>query len=198
MSNSALAAAKSWRRHAARMQRALIALLGLGSADLLLLDGWAAPALLRTTEVNAITVAPARSPEARQIPAPRPLPLPPMLQPLPQLSAADWSGPSVRQAEVFFTTGVWWIGPRGHKALSDALPRLTANRHPILVLGYADGAGSREVNQRISDARARVVTNILLESGIEAARIHAHGLGEINPNESGRDRRVDVRLGETP
>jgi outer membrane protein OmpA-like peptidoglycan-associated protein len=205
MSSPALAAAKSWRRHAARMQRALITLLGLGSLDLALLDGWAAPALLRTTEVNAITATstntstttPAALPATRARPT-LPAPLLPMLKPLPQLSAADWGGPSLRQADVYFTTGVWWIGPRGHKALADCLPRLQSNHHPILVIGYADGAGTREVNQRISDARARTVSAVLLESGIDAARIRARGRGEISSNESGRDRRAEVRLGETP
>ncbi len=51
----------------------------------------------------------------------------------------------------------------------------------IEVSGHTDADGSETTNQRLSEARARAVTNYLTNKGIEASRIVTVGYGEARP-----------------
>lgn len=71
----------------------------------------------------------------------------------------------------------------------------------IEVAGHTDNVGNDADNQRLSDARARSVSNILTRSGVAAVRIDVVGYGESRPiannnTESGRqaNRRVELTL----
>jgi OOP family OmpA-OmpF porin len=70
----------------------------------------------------------------------------------------------------------------------------------ILVWGYADTAGPRPYNQRLSDRRAEAVARYLEGKGVSPSRMQQRGFGETNlavqtPDNTPeqRNRRVEVR-----
>jgi outer membrane protein OmpA-like peptidoglycan-associated protein len=69
----------------------------------------------------------------------------------------------------------------------------------ISVEGHTDSVGTNEYNQRLSEARARSVSQALINRGVSRRRIHSKGLGESDPIASNstdvgreRNRRVEV------
>lgn len=69
----------------------------------------------------------------------------------------------------------------------------------IRVYGHTDIVGSAEVNQKVSEERARKVAAFLVDNGISASRIEAEGMSFNNPvadnsTEEGRakNRRVEI------
>ena len=51
----------------------------------------------------------------------------------------------------------------------------------ITVVGHADRLGDADYNQRLSDARARTVRELLVQEGIPASHITAYGRGSTQP-----------------
>jgi outer membrane protein OmpA-like peptidoglycan-associated protein len=80
------------------------------------------------------------------------------------------------------------------KALKDERLR---NLH-FRVEGYTDASGTELYNEKLSERRADSVTQFLVSSGIDAARISAVGLGESHPRTPDPydpvNRRVEMRL----
>ena len=201
-------------------------LLGMGAADLVVLNYWAVPSALeqtdmlaaRTMPLAAAESTPQQPPEARvalpaKVEAPvRPPPsaapaaaAEPEVLPAPKLAARPAQlKPSVvreRCALLLFGKGNWWIGSRGHRILDEALPRLLADKRTVEVIGYADSRGATDLNQRISEERARAVTEALIRAGVPERRIRTIGAGERYADGSGLDRRTEVSLsdgGEAP
>ena len=71
----------------------------------------------------------------------------------------------------------------------------------IEVQAHTDSRGTKEYNQWLSDKRAEVVKQYLVENGIAPSRIEAHGYGETRPLETNdtpegrsRNRRIDFRV----
>lgn len=69
--------------------------------------------------------------------------------------------------------------------------------------GHTDSRGSKQLNQRLSDARANAVRDYLVENGIEQFRLSATGYGESQPIASNdtaegraQNRRVEINLVE--
>lgn len=52
---------------------------------------------------------------------------------------------------------------------------------PIIIEGFTDSVGSRELNQELSEDRARAVRDYLVKRGIDPNRIELEGRGESNP-----------------
>jgi outer membrane protein OmpA-like peptidoglycan-associated protein len=74
-----------------------------------------------------------------------------------------------------------------------------ASARKTLVVGHTDATGSAELNQRLSEQRARAVGQILAEAGIAATDIYYQGAGSSRPlgdnsTEAGRteNRRVEM------
>ena len=74
-------------------------------------------------------------------------------------------------------------------------------RH-VVIEGYTDSMGSASSNRDLSQRRAGAVRNFLIQNGVDASRITAHGYGEASPvvpntSEAGRlqNRRVEVIIG---
>ena len=75
------------------------------------------------------------------------------------------------------------------------------DRTLIDVNGYTDTTGSPQYNQKVSQARAEAVADVLVDDGVNAARISPRGFGEThlrvptgdNTNEP-RNRRVEIRI----
>jgi outer membrane protein OmpA-like peptidoglycan-associated protein len=80
------------------------------------------------------------------------------------------------------------------KALSD---KRLSSAH-FVVEGHTDALGSDEYNMGLSERRAQVVKNFLLEKGVSTAMVTAVGLGEKKPRESDPadplNRRVEMRI----
>lgn len=71
----------------------------------------------------------------------------------------------------------------------------------IQIDGHTDSTGSREYNQRLSEARATAVRDVLLANDIQIARTQVTGYGETKPiannySDKGRaeNRRVNLKL----
>lgn len=63
--------------------------------------------------------------------------------------------------------------------------------------GHTDSTGDSLDNQKLSQARAQVVTNVLIEKGLDATRIKAIGFGQnypIAPNTSKEGRSLNRRI----
>jgi OOP family OmpA-OmpF porin len=61
----------------------------------------------------------------------------------------------------------------------------------VEIAGHADGRGSPEINQRLSDDRARAVRDYLVGRGVPSAALTPVGYGAtqpIAPNDHSRDR----------
>jgi outer membrane protein OmpA-like peptidoglycan-associated protein len=70
-------------------------------------------------------------------------------------------------------------------ALVDGIKLLPPTR-TVRIEGHTDATGSDDYNERLSWRRAQAVKHYLVAKGIEAARLHAVGLGESVPL-AGRD-----------
>lgn len=103
---------------------------------------------------------------------------------------------------VTFATGSSTISA----SFRQVLDRVAANmvQYPnslIDVYGYTDTVGSRESNQRLSEARASAVARYLIGQGVNQARIRSQGFGEDNLRvETGdgvnepQNRRVEIKI----
>jgi outer membrane protein OmpA-like peptidoglycan-associated protein len=65
-----------------------------------------------------------------------------------------------------------------------AEPMLAGRR--ITVEGHADGVGSRQYNQTLSEARARAVIGVLEAGGVAGDRLHSRAYGKDRPLEPNR------------
>lgn len=91
--------------------------------------------------------------------------------------------------------------PESKDILGDVAASLVANPEVrIEVAGHTDNTGSRALNERLSLARAEAVMAFLIEHGVEANRMVAHGYAwdqpvASNKTASGRaqNRRVELR-----
>ncbi len=67
----------------------------------------------------------------------------------------------------------------------------------LFVVGHTDSIGKQSYNQRLSEKRARSVTNYLVSRGVPASRITQTGEGEMNPvasNETREGRALNRRV----
>ncbi|EIA09213.1 thrombospondin type 3 repeat:OmpA/MotB [Flavobacterium frigoris PS1] len=71
----------------------------------------------------------------------------------------------------------------------------------FLIEGHTDSDGSNEMNQTLSENRAAVVKNYLIENGIKADRLQSTGFGETKPIDTNKtaagkahNRRTEISL----
>jgi outer membrane protein OmpA-like peptidoglycan-associated protein len=110
---------------------------------------------------------------------------------------------------VFFATNRDRILPRSFPVLNAVADTLRANAdiRRVSVEGHTDDVGPDARNMGLSERRAQSVLRWLVEHGVEAARLEAHGFGETRPlvNPAGlraraqrdaraQNRRVDFRI----
>ncbi|AJY08028.1 OmpA family protein [Burkholderia sp. SIMBA_043] len=73
---------------------------------------------------------------------------------------------------------------------------LSRSDRPIEVNGYTDNVGTREYNQHLSEARAEMVADALIQRGIAASRVTTHGFAFDNPvvtNDTAQGRALNRR-----
>jgi outer membrane protein OmpA-like peptidoglycan-associated protein len=107
------------------------------------------------------------------------------------------------QRPVFFATGRDTILARSTAvltALADALQAVPQIRR-ISIEGHTDDVGDDAANLDLSNRRANTVMQWLIDHGVDASRLEAHGFGETQPIETGTsararaaNRRVEFRV----
>lgn len=81
------------------------------------------------------------------------------------------------------------------------------NKYPqttIVVTGHTDSRGTAQLNQTLSEQRAKAVADTLIADGVSAARVTTHGVGASQPladnsTPEGRaqNRRVEITVNDT-
>lgn len=102
----------------------------------------------------------------------------------------------------FFSYGNGGIGPESHGLLRRiAEPLRSSPEVRITLEGHTDSSGSSDGNLELSQERADAVRNVLVESGVDPARVTTIGRGEMSPafsneNHEGQvaNRRVEMIL----
>lgn len=112
------------------------------------------------------------------------------------------AGDVVSMWDVFFATGESDVLPQSYVELHRLIDLLQA--HPTMRIelrGHTDNSGTREFNQRLSEARAQAVVEYLVAHGVERSRLSASGYGESMPIDSNdtpegrsRNRRVEYLI----
>lgn len=101
---------------------------------------------------------------------------------------------------ILFDTGKYEVRA-GASAFLDQVSLLLKNktRNNVLIEGYTDSVGSRELNQELSELRALSVMKALVDRGVSKTRIKAVGHGMNHPiadngSEAGRrlNRRTEI------
>ena len=125
-------------------------------------------------------------PVAQPAPAPAPMPMPapaPMVRAPAPAPVAAAPAPVVQQTYiVFFDFDKSDLTPEAHKVLERAAQDVRVGKGvKIQVIGHTDRAGSNRYNQRLSERRASVVKNELVNLGVPNEQISARGVGETEP-----------------
>ena len=197
--------------------QAALALLGLGTADLVGLNAWAIPSLLAMDETPHApshdggrvpkpaaahgggegSGAPETDFNAATHPRAEAVNSPPRAvidhSPTPSEDAAFGPAPTLRRdpALILFHKGKWWVGPAGRRALRGSFDRVQQSSL-VELEGHTDATGPSTVNQRISENRAAAVEALLVRAGIEPERIRVRALGETYASGTAFDRRVEI------
>ena len=103
---------------------------------------------------------------------------------------------------VFFDTGKSTLRPSSFAELDELVEVLNYNTAMVIeISGHTDNVGDVEVNQRLSESRAKAVRAYLLKKGISGERVRAVGHGESQPIASNdtdegkqKNRRTEVRI----
>lgn len=107
------------------------------------------------------------------------------------------------RGEALFDSGKSELKPRGVDELRALAAKRKAlqNVETIRIVGFTDSSGPKSLNESLSQQRAQVVRDYLIQQGLNADRIEAVGMGPANPVASndtreGRalNRRVEVEI----
>ncbi|GAB3337226.1 hypothetical protein GCM10027299_48100 [Larkinella ripae] len=88
----------------------------------------------------------------------------------------------IRLDNVYFDQSSYVLRKESYPQLDQLLNTLT--RYPKLVIeiaGHTDNVGDRRLNQSLSENRARVITNYLIQRGITENRLQFEGYGDTRP-----------------
>lgn len=104
--------------------------------------------------------------------------------------------------DLLFDTGSAFVKPEAASlldSLAAALLRAPIDR--LLIEGHTDNRGSRELNSKLSQARAEAVKDCLIQRGVSPERLRATGMGferpvadNATPEGRARNRRVCIRV----
>lgn len=104
---------------------------------------------------------------------------------------------------VYFSTGSDQLTAASQNQLDNIVAILKAFHDTEVKLGgYTDNTGSQQINQPLSEGRAKSVMNEIGKAGIDPARLAAEGYGSEHPlcpaNDTdvckAKNRRVDIRI----
>ncbi len=83
--------------------------------------------------------------------------------------------------EVLFQTGKWDLKAGAMAKLDQIAEALRGKEQPMVVFGFTDNVGTRDVNMDLSQKRANSVRDYLVSKGIPQDLITAQGKGPDNP-----------------
>lgn len=145
--------------------------------------------------------------EASSAPLDPPVELPPAEVAVPDEDIAQdllASGSTTLAERAFFRINEVIILRRSLAALRAVADMLQS--HPeitrLRIVGHADAQGPESFNQRLSEARAEAVKNVLVQAGVAPGRLEAVGVGSTEPAEAdartplehARNRRVELTV----
>ncbi|WP_166363864.1 OmpA family protein [Pseudomonas akapageensis] len=110
------------------------------------------------------------------------------------------------ESESMFDTGSDQLTAAGVRAVSKLAAEYSKNdgtpanaQRRFLVVGHTDATGTAQINQSLSEHRARTVGRLLRDAGIPASAIYYQGAGaarpiadNTDPLQRGRNRRVEI------
>jgi len=162
-----------------------------------------APAAAPTKQQKPVVARPVRvvRQPVRQIPQPNPAPTDTNTQAVTLPDASAFSkGAAVPLPNLYFTQSKAALLPTSRPTLN-ALARLLRQQPTMRleIAGHTDNVGDAALNLRLSEQRARVVRQYLVQQGIDSVRLVARGYGSTRPVADNRDvqqrarnRRVEV------
>lgn len=103
---------------------------------------------------------------------------------------------------ISFPSGQYAILPSFYDVLNSvALVLKEFDKTSVKISGHTDSTGSFELNQTLSENRARAVADYLASQGVSRARLHSYGYGPrypiaSNDSDAGRaaNRRVEIEI----
>ncbi|MBO9496419.1 OmpA family protein [Thalassotalea sp. G20_0] len=96
-----------------------------------------------------------------------------------------------------FATGSSKLNPKSKDKLLAVAQGYISENKKIQIIGHTDSSGSAELNQRLSEKRARSVAQLFIEAGIPEQDIYYQGVGESRPavaNDSSNGRQKNRRV----
>lgn len=91
-------------------------------------------------------------------------------------------GSTIRLNNIFFDFGKATLRPESFPELDRLVSYMADNKGMEIELsGHTDNVGSKEANLKLSDDRAKAVTEYIVTQGIKAERIKTLGYGETKP-----------------
>jgi outer membrane protein OmpA-like peptidoglycan-associated protein len=83
---------------------------------------------------------------------------------------------------IFFETSKATLKPESYAELENVLKFLQDNATVRLeISGHTDNVGSRSLNQKLSENRAKAVVDYLVGKGIDKSRLEAKGYADTQP-----------------
>ena len=104
---------------------------------------------------------------------------------------------AVVQDNGMFATGSSKLNSESKDKLLAVAQGYVKENKKILIIGHTDSSGSAELNQRLSEKRARSVAKLFMEAGIPEDDIYYQGVGESRPavaNDSSNGRQQNRRV----
>ncbi len=91
-------------------------------------------------------------------------------------------GEKVILKNIFFETNKYDLKDESKAELKKLISFLSTNKSlHIEISGHTDNVGSKELNQTLSENRAKTVMNFIIAGGIDAARMSSKGYGDTQP-----------------
>lgn len=101
-------------------------------------------------------------------------------------------------SDVLFDTDEATLKPGAATAIDELAGFMQENpERELLIEGHTDSRGTDDYNETLAERRANAVRDALLQRGVNASRLHTHGVGESRPiatNETAAGRQLNRRV----
>ena len=105
---------------------------------------------------------------------------------------------SIRLDNVYFDQSSYVLRPESYPQLDKLAKTLTTTPGLVIeIAGHTDNVGDRQLNQALSENRAKIIRNYLIRSGIIESRLRPNGYGHKRPaapNDSEENKRKNRRV----
>lgn len=105
---------------------------------------------------------------------------------------------AIRLDNVYFDQSSYVLRPESNEQLDKLYKTLVGNPGlHIEIAGHTDNVGDRRLNQALSENRAKVITNYLINRGVMQNRLKPNGYGDsrpVSPNDSEDNKKKNRRV----